>query len=511
MTARLLVVGSGLGGLTAALRGDALGHDVTLVTKGALDESNSRWAQGGIAAAVFPDDSVDLHVADTLGAGAGLSVPDAVRVLCGEGPLRIHDLVEWGVEFDRASGAWARGLEAAHSRARVLHAGGDATGRAIVLALIDRLRASRVRIVEHAFLTDLVLSEAGARRVAGVEILVEGERTVLRADAVILATGGAGQLYEFTTNPLGATGDGLAAAWRAGAAVSDLEFYQFHPTALAVPGSFLVSEAVRGEGAVLLDAGGRRFMAGIDRRAELAPRDIVARGIARQMADQAGLPVLLDATGIGAEKLATRFPTITAATRAAGLDWTTDPIPVTPAAHYFMGGITTDLSGRTSLPGLFAVGEVAATGVHGANRLASNSLLEAAVFGWRAVEAFSADPAPEADVVDLRLPDPVRAEGDVILRPDLQKLMWHAAGVERSAGVLASAAETLVTVAAPQDASLLSLETANLLDVARLVVAAASAREESRGAHFRSDFPSSTDEFARALSWAREVPEHAHR
>lgn len=556
----VLVVGSGLGGLTAALRADALGHRVTLVTKGALDDSNSRWAQGGIAAAVFDDDSVDLHVGDTLVAGAGLSVLDAVRALCEDGPLRIHDLVRWGVVFDAARpeagrgraaanpapsstaasspgptgpagptpptaptpptgpGGWARGLEAAHSRPRVLHAGGDATGRALVTALIERLRASRVRIVEHAFVTDLVLTATDAPRVAGVSILLAdaAEPTILRADAVVLATGGAGQLYEFTTNPLGATGDGLAAAWRAGAEIDGLEFFQFHPTALAVPDSFLVSEAVRGEGAVLLDAGGRRFLAGVDPRAELAPRDIVARGIADQMRQQAGLPVLLDATALGAEKLASRFPTITAATRAAGLDWTTEPIPVTPAAHYFMGGVTTDLVGRTSLPGLYAVGEVASTGVHGANRLASNSLLEALVFGWRAVEAIGDDELSETSGLDLVAPEPVGqdprvAAPDEILRSDLQRLMWQAAGVERDGAGLRAAVEALASARRPEGTAVEALETANLLDVGRLVVAAALAREESRGAHFRSDFPIPNDDFARALPRVREVPEHAYR
>jgi len=512
-TREILVVGSGLGGLTAAIRADALGHRVTLVTKGPLDESNSRYAQGGIAAAVFADDTVDLHASDTLLAGAGLSVLDAVRALCEDGPLRIHDLVRWGVVFDDATdgSGWARGLEAAHSRARVLHAGGDATGRAIVLALIETLRESGVRIVEHAFVTDLVMTRSGERRVAGVELLVDGGRQILRADAVVLATGGAGQLYEFTTNPAGATGDGLAAAWRAGAVVDDLEFYQFHPTALAAKGSFLVSEAVRGEGAVLLDAGGRRFLAGVDRRAELAPRDIVARGIADQMKRQAGLPVMLDATGIGRETLLRRFPTITRATTAIGLDWTVDPIPVTPAAHYFMGGVTTDLHGRTSLPGLYAVGEVASTGVHGANRLASNSLLEAAVFGWRAVQAIGADASPAGLSGDVEAPDRVVGDGPVILRSDLQHVMWNDVGVERTGEGLLRAAGVLGDAGGPDDDTVEALETANLLDVARLVVRGALARQESRGAHFRSDFPKTEDDFARALAWAREVPEHAHR
>lgn len=574
----VIVVGSGLAGLTAALRADALGFGVTLVTKGALDDSNSRYAQGGIAAAVFDDDSVELHVSDTMAAGAGLSVLAAVEALCTDGPDRIEDLVGWGVEFDGDSSGWSRGLEAAHSRSRVLHAGGDATGAAIVAALITRVRASGVTVVENAFLADLIVVDASRsateRRVVGVELVLDdGVRARLEADDVVLATGGAGQLFEFTTNPAGATGDGLAAAWRAGARVDDVEFFQFHPTALAIPGSFLISEAVRGEGAVLIDESGHRFMSDVDPRCELAPRDIVARGIAAAMAKQGGRPVLLDATGLGAELLQRRFPTITAATRAAGLDWTREPIPVTPAAHYFMGGVSTDLWGRTSLAGLYAVGEVASTGVHGANRLASNSLLEAAVFGWRAVEAIggaevaaaggsagvprsavapgsAAAPGTAGASGTAGVPgsaaapaSPVAAwsqgadgsRADIALtRIELQRLLWTAAGVARSGTLLREASVLLAHSVPAEQASCFSnteaaapapapaqaqrpaatraaLETANLLDVARLVVAGALAREESRGAHYRSDFPTPSDAFAHTISWAREVPQHAHR
>ena len=546
----IIVAGSGLAGLTAALRADALGHDVTLVTKAALDESNSRYAQGGVAAAVFDDDAPSLHVSDTLVAGAGLSVLEAVEVLCSDGATRIDDLVQWGVRFDRTADGrrWSRGLEAAHSRSRVLHAGGDATGAAIVRALLDRLRESRVRIVERAFLIDLDVTEGDGdggrtpdeRRVTGIRLLLDdGSTTTLHADAVILATGGAGQLYEFTTNPAVATGDGLAAARSAGAAVADTEFFQFHPTALAVPGRFLVSEAVRGEGAVLLDGDGRRFMFDVDPRGELAPRDIVARGIADLMARQDGAPALLDATGLGAPTLAARFPTITAATRAAGLDWATELIPVTPAAHYFMGGVVTDLAGRTTLPGLFAVGEVASTGVHGANRLASNSLLEAAVFGWRAAEAItgggggggaagspSSIPENRGEHPALALLTVVGASESgirdrMVSRTDVQHLMWRAAGLHRSGAGLARAAADLASMrvsatagaaaVAGTTATTADLETANLLDVARLLVAAALAREESRGAHFRTDFPVPSPAFARSTAWAREVRQHAHR
>ena len=394
-TQHILIVGSGIAGLIAALE-LSREYPVTLVTKAALAESNTRWAQGGIAAVMFSDDAVSDHIADTLTAGAGLCNPNAVNILCTEGPDRIRDLIRLGVAFDHApDGQLARGLEAAHSKARVLHAGGDATGLTIETALVRAVRNHpKISVLEHTFALDLVLQNGA---VTGLEIIdSEGITRAIAADAVILASGGAGHLYRHTTNPSVATGDGVAMALRAGAQLADLEFYQFHPTALAAPTSldsstFLISEAVRGEGAVLLDANGRRFMQSIHPSAELAPRDIVARGIAMQMAEQQGLPVLLDATAKSADFLAARFPTIDAATRARNLDWSNNPIPVTPAAHYWMGGIRTDLEGRTSIPGLYAVGEVACTGVHGANRLASNSLLESLTFAWRCAHLLLAE------------------------------------------------------------------------------------------------------------------------
>ncbi|MGO2605692.1 MAG: L-aspartate oxidase [Brachybacterium tyrofermentans] len=416
----LLVIGSGIAGLTAALHA-ARSVDVLLVTKAELAEGSTRYAQGGIAGAVDPSDTAAEHEQDTLAAGAGLCDAEAVRVLCDEGPATIADLIDRGVAFDRAGdlesaggldaagdlepadglgsgiGAgrspYALGLEGAHSRPRILHAGGDATGRAIEEVLVDAVRdratessssttGGSLALREHMTLVDLLVDGG---RVVGAELMAaDGTRLAVRARATLLATGGAGQLFSHTTNPSVSTGDGIAAAWRAGAAVEDLEFYQFHPTALAAPGSFLISEAVRGEGAVLRDEHGRRFLPAIDPRAELAPRDVVARAIAQVMAAQDGRPVVLDATSIGADQLRERFPTIDAAVRGAGVDWGSEPVPVTPAAHYWMGGIRTDLDGRTTLPGLLAAGECARTGVHGANRLASNSLLEGAVFGARA-------------------------------------------------------------------------------------------------------------------------------
>jgi len=511
---RVLVVGSGLGGLIAAVRATDAGHRVTLVTKAELSESNTRYAQGGIAAALFPDDSTDAHILDTLRAGAGLCDPAAVTVLCEEGPARVRDLIRFGVDFDRDESGITRGLEAAHSRSRVLHAGGDATGAAIETALVAtvRERANRahalggdqITIHDHTMLVDLVVD---AGRVTGAILLgPNGAQHTVAADAVILATGGAGALYKHTTNPAIATGDGVAAAWRAGAVIADVEFYQFHPTALAVPGTPLVSEAVRGEGAVLLSSAGERFMPAIHPDAELAPRDIVARSIAAQMTEQGGAPVLLDATGLGRELLETRFPTITAACLAAGLDWAVEPIPVAPAAHYWMGGVATDVWGRTSLPGLFAVGEVARTGAHGANRLASNSLLEAAVFADRAVRALgdATGAHPHFDVDEASTVSPTDDDvsgraGTPVGRSTLQDLLWEAAGVHRDGAGLTGAAQTLAGWQAVDraEASVDELETGNLLDLGRLIVAAALAREESRGAHHRADFPDTRPELAR--------------
>lgn len=494
---RVVVVGSGIAGLTAALRIAGFAQ-TTLITKGALQESNTLYAQGGIAAAIFEDDSVDLHVADTLRAGAGLADEETVRILCSEGPGLVRELLRMGVPFDRDGEAPARGLEAAHSRARILHAGGDATGRAIELTLAARAREAGIRILERTMLTDLVVERS---RVIGARTVDDrGRIGVLGAEAVVLATGGAGRLYTHTTNPAGATGDGVAAAWRAGAELADLEFYQFHPTALAVPGGTLVSEAVRGEGAVLVDGTGTRFMPGVHPDAELAPRDVVARAIADVMERQGGAPALLDATGLDRGFLARRFPTIQAACEAAGLDWAEQPIPVTPAAHYWMGGVKTDAWARTCVPGLLAVGEVACTGAQGANRLASNSLLEGLVFAARAADALSATDLPRSPLADASQgpiewgpyagPVPGRTEA-------LRELMWRYVGVERDAEGLRHALgrmEELGRAVQPEDAPRATTgfaehEERNLLTLGALVARAALARRESRGAHYRRDFP----------------------
>jgi L-aspartate oxidase len=488
---RVVVVGTGIAGLIAAHRASER-HDVVLVTKSRLSESNTRYAQGGIAVAMFPDDSVESHIADTVRAGAGLCDPVAVEILCTEGPQRVRDLIALGVEFDRVEGELVRGHEAAHSSRRVLHAGGDATGFAIESALLRAVRRRAIEVHEHTFVTDLVVDDG---TVCGVDVIAaDGAPHRIPGDVVVLASGGAGQLFRHTTNPEVATGDGIAAAWRAGAAVSDLEFYQFHPTALALPGNHLVSEAVRGEGAVLRDADGERFMADVHSDAELAPRDVVARGIAQAMARQGGQPVVLDATALGADFLRTRFPGITAACAERGLDWTVEPVPVTPAAHYAMGGIRTDIDGRSTLPGLLAVGEAACTGVHGANRLASNSLLESLVFAWRAADALDVAGSPLALTTSSSALVPV-AGATTVDRDALRDLMWRHAGLERDAAGLAEAAAALAGWRA-DDPTPAGREDANLLDLGRLLVHAALRREESRGAHSRTDFPETTEAWA---------------
>jgi len=513
-TQHILVVGSGIAGLIAALELSAK-YDVTVVTKAALAESNTRWAQGGIAAAMTDDDSAASHAADTLTAGAGLCNPNAVNILCTEGPARIRDLIRLGVPFDQTpSGDLARGLEAAHSKARILHAGGDATGLSVETTLVRAVRNTpRISVLEHTFALDLVLKNGV---VTGLEIIdSEGLPRTLAADAVILASGGAGQLYLHTTNPSVATGDGTAMALRAGAQLADLEFYQFHPTALATATSldsspFLISEAVRGEGAVLLDSDGNRFMPQIHPAAELAPRDVVARGIASQMALQQGLPVLLDATAMSPDFLAKRFPSINAETRARNLDWSHNPIPVTPAAHYWMGGVLTDTYGRSSIHGLYAVGEVACTGVHGANRLASNSLLESLTFAWRCAhmllqaDSLSTDITPFIETpTTLHELQAVSPDGTIpITRLELQTLLWTHAGIERNATDLRSVLDTLKGSHA-EGITVYDLETANLLALARVLVTAALAREESRGAHFRTDFPHPSAAFEHSLIYAQ--------
>jgi len=496
----VLIVGSGIAGLyAAALAARRPATSVTLVTKGALEESNTWHAQGGITAVTeqgcAAGDTVEAHVADTLRAGAGLNDDAAVRLLCAAAAAEIATLDAWGVPFDRTGDGYALGLEGAHSAARILHIGGDRTGAGIARSLIRQVRdlaaagnlvlrqrtAVRSLLRSGGRVAGAVLQPAGG----GIDVVEE-----VRADVVVLATGGAGQLFEATTNPAGATGDGVALAWEAGAVLTDLEFIQFHPTLLdpAATGGrpFMVSEAVRGEGAVLVDAAGRRFMPERHPDAELAPRDVVSRAIyrrQRELAQQGLEPVVyLDATAVAAARgqdfLARRFPMIDATVRSLGFDWTREPLPVVPASHYWMGGVRTDLQARTSVPGLFAVGEVACTGVHGANRLASNSLLEGLVFARRAVGALDRyRTAPSFSAVPLAFED----GGTACTRAELQSLMSASAGVARDKAGLELAAKQLAEWTAGEDGT-------GLLTAARLVVAAAAARRNSAGAHYRTDF-----------------------
>ena len=496
----VLVVGSGTAGLTAALGVAPL--RATVITKAPLGTGGSSpWAQGGVAVAVGRDDDPALHAADTLAVGGGLNDPHAVDILTAEGPERVKALLALGAHFDLdGTGSLSLGREAAHSRRRILHAR-DATGAEIVRTLVAAVRrAPEIRVVDRAFAIDLLVEDG---RVIGVLALhADGRRVLHLAPAVVLATGGLGQLYLHTTNPKEATGDGLAMAARAGARLVDLEFVQFHPTALATGADPmpLLTEALRGEGAVLIDETGRRFMTDEHPDAELAPRDVVARAIWRQQ--MAGHKVFLDARAAVGEELPEHFPTVFHLCQEHGLDPRIEPIPVAPAAHYHMGGIDVDENGRTSLPGLWACGEVAATGVHGANRLASNSLLEALVFGARVAEDLraglpAARPPRRRGIVPATAGAELAAAGDAELIAAVRRLMWEKVGLVRDeAGLTAAVAELKRLAAAhPRAAG----EARNLLCVARLVTEAALERRESRGGHYRSDFPESDPAWQRRL------------
>jgi L-aspartate oxidase len=486
LTTRVLVVGSGVAGLFTAWRCAEQGA-VMLMTKRTLRDSNTMWAQGGIAAALGAGDSPELHRRDTLAAGAALCDVNAVDVLVNEGPDRVRELVEAGARFDlNARGDFKLGKEAAHSRRRIVHAQGDQTGAEVSRALIEKVHESpSVQVLETARVLDLIVVDG---RCVGVRAAVDGKAVEVYAEAVVMATGGLGQVYRHTTNPTVATGDGFAIAHRAGARMADMEFVQFHPTALATSENplALVSEAVRGEGAILLDGDGKRFMPEIHKQAELAPRDIVAREIFR--AQQRTGIVHLDARAL--TSFDTRFPGIFALCSARGVDPRTDLIPVTPAAHYMMGGIVTNLHGRTTVPGMYACGEVACTGVHGANRLASNSLLEGLVFAERVSRDAAtlkphgiAAPAPEA----WSVPDDFDRGAAQVAADDIRSVMWQYAGIDRTARGLRVAAAQVETIEARLPAG--ATEEVNMVQTARLIVQAALLRKESRGGHFRSDFP----------------------
>jgi L-aspartate oxidase len=509
-----VIVGGGVAGLRAAIGLAPAGH-VLVLTKAEPAESNTGYAQGGIAAAFGGDDSPALHGADTIRAGDGLCDASAVAVLVENGPHAVRELIEWGARFDGdAGGRPALGREAAHSVRRVLHAG-DATGREIGRVLWDRVRGlPSVATVDHALVTEVLVQDGGA---CGVRYFdAAGRPHEVRAGATLLATGGAGQVYSDTTNPAVATGDGIALAYHAGARVADLEFVQFHPTALNQPGAprFLISEALRGEGARLVNAEGAPFMTRYHPDGDLAPRDVVARSIVRE-SDTTGGMVFLTLAHLDPAYVTKRFPTIAAMCGQIGLDLARDPIPVGPAAHYIMGGVDTDEWARSSVPALFAAGEVACTGLHGANRLASNSLLEGLVFGARAAEAMLQPP----QAAPLK-PDRVRADGSWLMAmavgpapssaamshqpfaladgspamSDVRTLMWRHAGLFRSREGLGAAVEILersATGAPPATAA--AYRHRNFVTVARLIARAALRRQESRGGHFRADFPARDD------------------
>jgi L-aspartate oxidase len=516
-TTDVVVVGSGVAGLTAALYLREQGLHVTVVTKVNIDDGSTRWAQGGIAAVLDPLDTPQAHAYDTEIAGVGLCDPAAVRVLVEEGPARIRELIRRGAAFDRnPDGSLMLTREGGHRADRIVHAGGDATGAEVQRALHESVRRDPwIRLVEHALVLDLLRAADG--RACGLTLHVLGEGSedgvgAILARAVVLATGGMGQIFSSTTNPSVSTGDGVALALRAGAAVTDVEFVQFHPTSFVTAGVAsardasavplvdpvqrpLISEALRGEGAHLVDENGVRFMVGQHELAELAPRDVVAKGIYRVLRATGADHVYLDARHLGKEFLEGRFPTIMASTRAAGVDPATDLIPVAPAAHYASGGVRTDLHGRTSIPGLYACGEVACTGVHGANRLASNSLLEGLVFARRIADDIArelpeqAEPARDAAAGPVWVADPA-------IRVDLQRAMTRGAGVLRSADSLETASKELARLAeqrsTPDNAA---WEVTNLLTVATTLVAAARSRRETRGCHWREDHPNAADEW----------------
>ena len=505
-----IVLGGGIAGMRAAIE-LAPGGKVLVLTKDDLYESSTEYAQGGIAAALAEDDEVKLHLHDTLLAGDGLCREEAVRVLVEEGPQQIHRLIDWGMRFDRNGTKLAFTREGAHSRSRVLHAHGDSTGSEILRALMAKAKSHpSIQLQPRGFAIDLLVED---QAVKGVTYLDEKTATLqcIRANAVLLATGGLGHVYKETTNPDVACGDGVAMAYRAGALVSDMEFVQFHPTALFVKGAprFLLSEALRGEGGYLRNILLERFMPRYNEAAELAPRDVVARAIVLEMQKTRSEFVYLDLTGLDAEHVKKRFPRIYSTCLNYNIDITTDLIPIRPAAHYSMGGVLTDLCGATSLAQLFAAGEVASTGVHGANRLASNSLLEGLVFGARSAQAMLEKyaprpfPSPRGDTTPKAANGSANAaSADAPTTTDYRKavedtraILWDKVGIIRNGKQLSEAVKQLegIHLAPPHPPSRSSLESCNILQVGRMIARCALARQESRGAHYRSDHPLKND------------------
>jgi L-aspartate oxidase len=493
LTYDFLIVGAGVAGLRAGIEAAKSGS-VLIVAKDTLHESSSEYAQGGIAAALSDEDEVSLHEQDTINAGAGLCNPAAVRALVEEGPAAIAELIDWGVEFDRDGAELLFAREGAHSRNRVLHAHGDSTGREIARGLYQKAASlDRISFRSFAAITDLLLRDGV---VTGAAACDERQRAGvhIHARAVLLATGGFGRVFKQTTNPEVATGDGVGVAWRAGATISDIEFVQFHPTALFVPRAptFLLTEALRGEGGHLRNSAGERFMHRYHEMGELAPRDVVSRSIVGEMALTGGA-VSLDVTHLGAEFIRARFPRVYETCLVHGVDITAGPVPVHPAAHYAMGGVATDLDARTAVPGLYAAGEVACTGVHGANRLASNSLLEGVVFGARAGRAMR--DAGHALTGRGELPGPVLCP-DIAL-DDVRSIAWERCGIARCEEGLKEALRRLENVRFAADASSgrAKQELRNVHTVASLIARCALARQESRGGHYRTDYPEPRVEF----------------
>ncbi len=499
----VLIIGGGLAGLRAAMGVDP-SLSVLVITKDDLQQSNSSFAQGGIAGALGPEDSCEDHIADTIRVGGPLCDREVVERVIREAPPRIKELIDWGTRFDRIGERLALGREGGHGRQRIAHALGDATGKEIMRAIIEQVESrGHIDVWSHTFTIDLLTLD-GTCRGALIWNARHG-KTMVRAKQTILCTGGAGQIYRETTNPEVATGDGIALAYRAGAELRDLEFMQFHPTVLYIAGSSrnLISEATRGEGAYLVDRNGRRFMAEFDSRAELAPRDIVSNAIVAQMERTRHPNVYLDMTHLDAEKVRARFPGIAAICAEFDLDITRDRIPVRPGAHYMMGGVTVDIDGRTTVPGLWAAGEVTSSGLHGTNRLASNSLLEALVYGAHSAEQASDAASAMHDNYSALMVENAHVEPTseplnlADIRNSLTSLMWRNVGVRRDGEGLGEATENLHRwrryVLARQFDDPAGWELQNMLCVAGLMVEAALAREESRGAHVRTDFPEMDD------------------
>jgi len=515
----VLILGGGLAGLRAALAVDPR-LSVTVITKDDLRGSSSQWAQGGIAGVVDPEDRFDNHVADTVAAGGGLCHEDVVESVVREAPERIGELIAWGTRFDERNGELELGREGGHSHHRIVHALGDATGREVMRAVIEQTRRlENLEVWPDTFTIDLVTD--GDRCRGGIVWNPAHGKTLVWARRTILATGGAGQLYRESTNPPGVSGDGMALAWRAGAEVRDMEFMQFHPTVLYIAGGArsLITEAVRGAGAWLVDRDGRRFMPEFDDRAELAPRDVVSRAITVVMRRTNHANVYLDLSHLDADMVRRKFPGMAEICRKFGLDLARDRIPVRPGAHYMIGGVSVDADGRTGVPGLFAAGEVTSSGLHGANRLASNSLLEGLVYGGRAGAAASAEllaAGPDGDAFQVPpIANPKVAEngGEAAMldladiRNSLQSLMWRQVGVERTGEQLAEALEAVEGwcryVLPRQFADPQGWQLQNMLQVARLMIAAALVREESRGVHFRADRPEPSADWLAHIAWRR--------